>query len=275
MKRVIPVLVLLAIATASTAFGDLGSIGTLKFSIDANAINPYTLVNTSVEQGYAGPYQYDLNGGGTINGFCLDLTTDIPVSTQFTFDIYQLDPTGFQGIPGGSPTPPPGNNIYQVNQAEKAIVSLVGYYLKDTGSAGVIPPLYGNGDGAPLSYQAVGLQLALWKIIDNATTTSFANPSTNSPNAIAYMNTLLTDINSAAKLIGGGSYTGAAGSEFNVEALVAKGGNPEQIQGLLINNGLPNEPTPEPAGLVALASMGLIALPFGARKVRIRRRKLA
>jgi hypothetical protein len=105
MRRVIPFVMLLALAAASNAFGD--QVGTANLRLD-NAYGDNVTVNYPVshsESTVAGPYGYYISGAvglnghlaiptGTYNGFCIDLVHNISFGQTANYDVWQLN----QGI---------------------------------------------------------------------------------------------------------------------------------------------------------------------------------
>lgn len=283
LRRCIFVLMLLVVATAGNVFGDT-LVGAVTYAVYGGGYNGAT-----VDDGYVGPYQFTFTGSvpapGQVNpisnnstaiGFCLDYVTNVYVGSTTASDVYLLDGAGNipNPVPPASPIPPgdPGNqpNINNLNAVDAKVLQLVGYYQSiNSNSPSLVPSL--------TDYKAVGLQLALWSVINgpsNGGTFSLSsNPftgysstfsATDASNALNYAtNTLLAN------------YTTFTGSPtYSVYAIVPQSNT--QIQGVywaqppVGSGGVPA--VPEPVGLVALASLGLCCLPIGMVSLRNRRR---
>ncbi len=192
----------------------------------------------------------------TLVGFCVDYTTDVGVGQTINSNIYKLDGAGnIPELVPGQGTNPTGN-VFKLNQADAnsdSIRKLVGYYIQLGNS---LPP--GNMTNA----NGVGLQLALWKLINgipvsngwvNGSGVDFTTAVTG---AEAIANTLLS------------GYAGTHTLATDVLAIVPNGSDPTgnyQLQGIMFDDhvtiNLPD--VPEPVGLVALASLGICCLPVG------------
>jgi hypothetical protein len=282
MKRVIAVMILLTLASVGRVFGDEStSLGTITYDlVSVSGANngsvycgPYSYSFTKPNPGSGVPEQlYSMTAGHltangqpdpkTIVGFCVDYVTDVGINQPINSNIYQLDGSGTVPslVPGQSATDGTGN-VYNLNKADSngdSIRKLVGYYIQLGNS---LPP------GSMTNTDAVGLQLALWKLIngkpvDNGWIQSSGGVDFTSANgAEAFANTLLSGYQNTRTLAA------------DVLVLVPNGSDPVgnyQLQGIMFDGtatiNIPD--APEPRGLVALGSLGLCCVPFGARYLR-------
>ena len=259
MKNFLFVLTMLAAASASSAFGDtLSSIETLTWEFGSATTN-----QPEVNGVYCGPYQYVISGAavvspattlvvpnGTVNGFCIDYTTPTPVGQNYSENVYQLSCTG--GTISGT-----ASDIVALNNAEKAVIQLVGYYVQIQGNT--LPPQLSY--GSTQQNDALGLQLALWDVINGV-----AVPSSSSAFNISDGSAANAAIAEANLLLD--NYT-TAPTTTPVYAIVTPG---EQIQGIVFGS---QTKVPEPVGIVAIASLGLCGLPIGLARFFRRRRQRA
>ena len=134
MKKCVLVLMVLAAACATKAFGDQ-SVGTVSFKLDNQTSSQPTLYNAQTQETvYLGPYAYDFSDASSgvpfagesnpIDGFCVDYVTNIGINTApYPATVYQLDNTG-----GWGSIPPSSANIANLNAVDARVVQIVGYY---------------------------------------------------------------------------------------------------------------------------------------------------
>jgi hypothetical protein len=283
MRRCIPVVVLVVLATAGTAFGEF--YGTVDMTVGLPGNNQTATFSwASGEEVYVGPYQYNLSnptgtvssllGGNSlvVNGFCVDFTTNIYVGPSYKTDVLDLgDPGTLHNLPVGS----------SIDSIVPHIEELM-YEYQNAGGTPATPT------SSPLG---TALQYALWEV-------------TNAPATAPYNvgNNLISDSygeTSASDSVVPSSLTGVTlpaqianfwlnnmdpGDTYykndsfwllgnGIYALVPEDGS--QIQSVVIALGYSHNysGTPEPMGLVALAGLALCGLPVGAKAFFSRFRK--
>ena len=270
---------LLVAVSGSNLFADT-NVGTVDYTLN-NAIT-----NQPTEGGvYAGPYTYNfltsgysdsgsnpIMPGTTVVGFCLDYTQDVTFSTTYSSNVWLLAPTSSGTGNISNLTNDPG--IANLNAVDAKVVNAISYWVdvqKNTGGptawtgsptsdspAPSVPWASNWPSGRSLMVTARVLRcLPLADFGGGSpaiTTTGVGNQAWT---AINEANTILQYANNY-------SYSGGP----QVYAIVDTG---DQIQGLEFGGGQTGQasPTPEPAGLVALAGLGIPALPVGARKWRL------
>ncbi len=285
MRRAVPLAMLLMAVSASTVFADT-NVGTVSYTLNSLIYNQPTANGV-----FCGPYSYDFSNPldnnnlvtnpqglpnpivpGTSQGFCLDYTQEVTFNTSYPSNVYLLAPAsnGTGNIPSIPPNDP---GIGNLNAVDAKVVDAVSYWVDVKGN--VNGPIAWNGSAGAVS--SLGLQLALWEIINGngkgftmPTDTQFGTYNGHDPITTAEADTALscaTDILNHSQ-----NYTYTGGPQ--VYAIVDQG---DQIQGLVFGGGQTGDasPTPEPTGLIALASLGLCAVPVGARKWRFWAGKVA